>query len=103
MIYSIVTMIIKEGMMSEFIEECKKIRPIVKSENGCYMYDYTREIELNLERHEKININRITLFEKWDSMESLNIHSNTPHMISFVNKVSSMRESVIIRTGTEIF
>ena len=46
MIYSIVTMFIKDGKMEEFLDECKKIRPLVLAEEGCLMYDYTREIEV---------------------------------------------------------
>jgi quinol monooxygenase YgiN len=103
MIYSIVTMIIKEGQMAEFLAECKKIRPIVQAENGCCMYDYTREFDTKSARQEKVDKNRITLYEKWESIEALNIHSEMPHMNDFATRIAGMRESVIIRTGTEAF
>ena len=103
MIYNSVTMIIKKGKIEEFLVECQKIRPIVLAEFGCLMYDYTREIHSGSERQEPVNSDRITLYEKWESIESLNMHLNTQHMKEFVLRVAPMRENVIIRTGTEAF
>ncbi|NLT50488.1 MAG: antibiotic biosynthesis monooxygenase [Ignavibacteria bacterium] len=102
MIYSVVTMIIKPGEMEKFIEECKKIRPLVLSEKGCLMYDYTREIQFD-DGQEKINSNRITLYEKWESKEALENHNNMKYMYDFVQKVKTMRESVTVRIGEEVF
>jgi len=103
MVYSIVTMIIRQGKMDAFLAECRKIRPLVLAEDGCLMYDYTREIDTGSGRQEPVNPNRITLYEKWASREALDIHSGMPHMTEFVARVAPMRESVIIRTGTEAF
>ena len=103
MIYSTVTMIIKKGKMDEFIAECKNIRPAVLAEKGCIMYDYTQEIDSGSNRQEPVNPDRITLYEKWESMAALDAHSATQHMLEFVSRVAPMRESVIIRTGTEAF
>ena len=101
MIYSIVTMIIKTGKMDAFLAECKRIRPLVLAEEGCLMYDYTREIDTGEERQEPVNPNRITLYEKWASAEALDIHSGMPYMEEFGARVASLRESVTIRTGVE--
>lgn len=103
MIYNCVTMIIKKGKMEEFLFECEKIRPLVLAEDGCLMYDYTREISSGSERQEPVKSDRITLYEKWESMEALNMHSDSLHMKEFVLRVAPMRESVVIRTGTEAF
>jgi quinol monooxygenase YgiN len=103
MVYSIVTMMIKKGKMDAFLAECRKIRPIVMAENGCLMYDYTREIDTGSDRQEPVNPDRVTLYEKWASSEALDIHSAMPHMIEFVSRLAPMRESVIIRTGVEAF
>lgn len=97
MVYCVVTMIIKEGRMNEFLAECGKIRPIVLKEAGCLMYDYTREFSSGMTRQEPINPNRVTLLEKWESLDAINAHSATKHMTDFVDKVKDMRESVVIR------
>ena len=80
MIYSVVTMMIKPGQMEAFLAECRKIRPLVLAEDGCRMYDYTREINSGSDRQEPIDPNRVTLFEKWESLEALDTHSAAPHM-----------------------
>jgi len=103
MIYSVVTMMIKPGKMDAFLAECRKVRPLVLAEEGCLMYDYTREIDSGSDRQEPIDANRITLFEKWTSLEALDTHSAMPFMIEFVARVAPMRASVVIRTGTEAF
>lgn len=99
MLYSIVTMQIKQGKMDEFLAECRKIRPLVLVEPGCLMYDYTREIETGESVQEPLNADRITLYEKWASQEALDIHNAAPYMANFVARVKSLRESVTVRTG----
>jgi len=103
MIYSIVTMIIKDGMFDAFLQECRKIRPLVLAEEGCLMYDYTVEMQTDSPRQESVMKNRVTLYEKWASMDALDKHSAMRHMDDFVKKVAPMRESVSIRTGVEAF
>ncbi len=96
-------MIIKDGMLEAFFEECNKVRPLVLSEDGCLMYDYTVEIQTDSPRQESVLKNRVTLYEKWASMEALDRHSGMRHMVDFGKKVAPMRESVTIRTGVEAF
>ncbi len=103
MIYSIVTMIIKEGRMEDFLEECRKIRPLVLEEEGCLMYDYTREMNVEGERQEAYDENRITLYERWASQDALDLHSSMDYMDEFGGRVADMRASVTIRTGVEAF
>jgi quinol monooxygenase YgiN len=92
-------MMIKPGMMDAFLDECRKIRPLVLAEEGCLQYDYTREVDTGEERQEPVNQNRITLYERWASTEALEQHSAMPYMADFVSRVRLMRESVSIRSG----
>ncbi len=104
MIYSVVTMIIKDGKMEEFLNVCKKLRPLVLAEQGCMQYDYVKDIDIPTQSHqEAVNENRITLYEKWESMDALHIHSQKDYMKEYGKNVSSLRDSVTIRTGTNIF
>jgi quinol monooxygenase YgiN len=103
MVYCVVTMMVKEGRMDDFLAECKKIRPIVLKENGCLMYDYAFEFDSGMTRQEAINPNRVTLFEKWESLDAINAHSATPHMKEYGERVNDLRESVVIRAGHEAF
>ena len=103
MIYSVVTMVIKPGQMEAFLAACRKVRPLVLAEEGCLMYDYTREIDSGSDRQEPVDPNRVTLFEQWESLAALDTHSATAHMREFVAQVAPLRASVVIRTGTEAF
>ncbi len=103
MIYSVVSMVIKPERMDEFLEECKKVRPLVLREAGCLMYDYTREIASGDALQEAFDPNRVTLYEKWASPEALKAHNGQAYMKTFVSKLAPMRERVITRIGTEAF
>ncbi len=103
MIYLVVTMDIKEGKMDEFLAACQRIRPQVLAEQGCLMYDFTRDISIGSPVQEPATDNRVTLLEKWASREDLDQHSVSNHMREFVAQVASMRERVVIRSTTEAF
>ena len=97
MIQVVVTMIIKEGKMEPFLNECKKLRPRVLAEKGCLGYEYFREIPSPLGNQEPVQKNRITLLERWESVEALKTHSSMPHMKEFLDRVKDLRESVSSR------
>lgn len=103
MINLIVTMLIKDGKMDEFIAECVKIRPLVLAEQGCIAYAYMAEIPTAMTRQEPVNPLRITLVECWESLEALDAHSKTGHMLAFTSRVKDLRESVVIRVGQPAF
>ena len=103
MINVVVTMIIKEGRMNDFLAECTKIRPLVLKEEGCHGYEYTREIASPLGIQEPIDSNRITLLEQWESIEALKAHSVSPHMKEFGPRMKEMRASVTARVTESIF
>jgi quinol monooxygenase YgiN len=103
MINLVVTMVIKEGKMEAFLAECAKIRPLVLKEKGCIAYDYSREIPSTLPIQEPINPNRVTLVERWESMEDLTLHSAAPHMKEYGPRVKDLRVSVSARVLEPIF
>jgi quinol monooxygenase YgiN len=97
MVHILVTMMIKEGRMKEFIAVCEELRPMVLMEKGCLAYEYTREIASPLGIQEPIEANRITLIERWDSLEALKAHMEAPHMKEVAPKVKELRSSVVAR------
>ncbi|MDR3409687.1 MAG: putative quinol monooxygenase [Formivibrio sp.] len=103
MINVIVTMVIKEGKLNEFIAECAKVRPLVLEEKGCIAYDYMTEMPTAMTRQEPVNAHRVTLIERWESLEDIDVHSQAKHMVEFVAKVKDLRESVVIRVGKPAF
>jgi quinol monooxygenase YgiN len=90
-------MIIKEGKMELFLTECRKLRPLVLAEKGCFGYEYFREVSSPLGNQESVQNNRITLLERWESLDALKTHSSMPHMKVFLDRVKDLRESVSSR------
>ena len=103
MIQILVTMIVKEGRMAEFIAVCEELRPLVLVEKGCQAYEYAREIASPLGIQEPINADRVTLIERWDSLDALKEHMETPHMKEAGPKMKDLRSSVAARVLESIF
>ncbi len=103
MIHILVTMVAKEGRMKEFLAIGEKLRSQVLKEKGCLAYDYAREIASPLGIQEPIDPNRITLVERWESVEALKAHMEAPHMKELGPKMADLRSSVVARVVEPIF
>lgn len=103
MLHVLVTMMIKEDRMEDFLALCKALRPQVLKEKGCLAYDYTREIASPLGIQPPVVANRITLLERWESLEALQAHMETPHMKEAGPKMKDLRLSVEARVTESIF
>lgn len=103
MVHVIVTMRIKEGRMQEFLAACKELRPLVLKEKGCLAYDYTRDTESPRGPLAPLEANRITLLERWESLEALKAHLATPHMKASGDRMKVMREGEELRFTESIF
>ncbi len=94
MVHLVVTAIVKEGMMDDYLRECRKVRPLVLAEKGCVEYTFIREIPSHLAIQEKINPDRVTLIEKWETMEDLAAYGQSSHMKEFGPRAGAMRHSI---------
>jgi quinol monooxygenase YgiN len=103
MVHVIVTMRIKEGRMREFLAACEELRPLVLREPGCQAYDYTRDTASPRDPQQSIEADRITLLERWESLDALKAHLDTPHMKASGTKMKDMRASVELHFTESIF
>jgi len=103
MLHVIVTMRIKEGRMQEFLAACKDLRPIVLREAGCQGYEYVRDVVSPFSPEQPIEADRITLLERWESLDALKAHLETPHMKAAGAKMKGMRASVELHLTEAIF
>jgi quinol monooxygenase YgiN len=97
MVHLVVTFIVKEGKMDEYLEEVKKLRPLVLAEKGCVEYTFVREFKSSLNIQEEVNPNRLTLIEKWETPEALAVHGASSHMKDFNLRVGSWQAGVSAR------
>ena len=103
MLHIIVTMMVKEGRMKEYLAVCEELRLLVLMEKGCQAYEYAREIASPLGIQEPIEANRITLIERWESIDALKAHMETRHMKEAGVKMKDLRSSVVARVVESIF
>jgi quinol monooxygenase YgiN len=96
MINIIASIYIKEGRLSEFIEIFKSNIPNVIEEKGCIEYVPTIDVPTGLPT-QVLNNNVVTIIEKWGSLEELQAHLSTPHMIAYKEKVKDVVEKVSLK------
>lgn len=96
MINVIASIQIKEGQLSEFIEIFKSNVPNVIAEKGCIEYVPTVDVPTGLPP-QKLNINVVTIIEKWDNLEDLQAHISSPHMLAYKEKVKNLIEKMSLK------
>jgi quinol monooxygenase YgiN len=97
MVHLVVTFVIKDGKMDEYLGEVKKLRPQVLAEKGCVEYAFLREFKSPLDIQEEVNPNRLTLIEKWETPEDLAAHGASPHMKDFHLRAGPLQAGVSAR------
>ena len=96
MINIIASIHIKEGRLSEFVEIFKSNIPNVLEEKGCMEYVPTIDVPTGLPPQE-LNNNVVTIIEKWDSLEDLQAHLSTPHMLAYKERVEDIVDKVSLK------
>jgi quinol monooxygenase YgiN len=100
MINVIASIHIKEGRLSEFVEIFKSNIPNVLEEKGCIEYMPTVDVPTGLPSQE-LNNNVVTIIEKWGSLEELQAHLSTPHMLVYTEKVKDIVDNVSLKVLEE--
>jgi quinol monooxygenase YgiN len=96
MINVIASIHIKEGRLSELIEIFKSNIPNVLEEKGCIEYVPTIDVPTDLPS-QVLNNNVVTIIEKWGSLEELQAHLSTPHMLAYKEKVKDLVDTVSLK------
>jgi len=96
MINVIASIHIKEGRLSEFIKIFKSNIPNVLKEKGCIEYMQTVDVPIGLPPQE-LNNNVVTIIEKWDSIEDLQVHLLAPHMLVYKENVKNLVDKVSLK------
>ena len=83
--------------MEEYLAVSQKLRSHVLVEKGCVEYSFAVEYKSSLTIQEKVNKNRVTLIEKWETRKDLAAHNQAAHMKEFRPKLNALRESASAR------
>lgn len=82
----VATIQLRPGVREAFLTEFRKIVPDVLKENGCIEYGPTVDMATDL-ANQHCDDCRVTILEKWDSLESLKAHLVAPHMTDYRPRV----------------
>jgi quinol monooxygenase YgiN len=96
MIRVLATIELAEGRRGDFLLEFAKIVPLVLEEQGCLEYGPMVDVPTSIGAQAGIRENAVTVVEKWETVDALEAHLVTPHMIEYRKKVKEMV------TGTEL-
>ena len=96
MIVVIATIECRPGTRERFLNEFRKIVPEVLLESGCLEYGPTVDAQTDLTNQNR-NSDRVTIVEKWESVEALKAHLTAPHMETYRPKVKDFVASSELR------
>lgn len=94
MINVVVLIQLKEGSREMFLHEFQKVVPLVRDEQGCVEYGPTIDVDTGIEMFGAVDPNRVTILERWETVDALQAHLVAPHMIEYRPKVKELIEQV---------
>ena len=100
MVRVIASIHVKEGQLDKFIGIFKSNVPDVLKEEGCIEYVPNIDLPTGLPRQE-LNSNVVTIIEKWRSLEDLQTHLSSAHMVAYQKKVRDLVDRVSLRILAE--
>jgi len=101
MINVIASVHIKEGKLSDYLGILKAGVPLVRKEKGCVEYVPTGDFETGLPM-QVLDQNVVTILERWESLEALNAHLVSHHMLDYREKVKDIVDRVSVKVLQEL-
>ena len=86
MIHVVAQIEIKDGKQQAFLDEFRKLVPVVLQEEGCIDYGPTVDAETDIDR-QHTDDTVITIIERWESLDDLKAHLVAPHMATYRERV----------------
>ena len=87
MVYVIATLELAPGKRSAFLAEFAKVMPLVHAEQGCIEYVPTIDADTDIAMQHRIGEDRVTIVERWASVDALRAHDTAPHMQAYRGRV----------------
>lgn len=83
----------RPGMRAAFLEEFRRIMPLVHAEAGCLEYRPVIDMPTELSRQTLIGDDAVMIVERWESLPALQAHLDAPHMHAYRPRVADLIES----------
>jgi quinol monooxygenase YgiN len=78
---------LNEGTRDAFLDEFRKIVPLVRDEVGCIEYGPTIDAETDIPAQIPNRQDVVTVVEKWSSVDALKAHLVADHMVAYRPRV----------------
>lgn len=98
MIHVIAAIEILQGHRDAFLDEFRKLVPLVRAEEGCIEYGPALDIPSGIPVQNPLRPNVITVVEKWGSLDHLKAHLVAPHMLDYRARVAHL----VVRTTLDV-
>jgi quinol monooxygenase YgiN len=95
MIHVIAEIEVREGSREAFLNEFRRIVPIVRDEDGCIEYGPATDLATDVAAPPRLNM--VTIIEKWSDEAALKAHLQAPHMDEYRKRAASMIAGIVIR------
>jgi quinol monooxygenase YgiN len=82
------------GRRAEFLDEFRRLMPLVRAEAGCLEYGPAVDAVTALSRQTKLGEDVVLIVEKWESLWHLEAHLAAPHMTPYRERVKDLVQSV---------
>ena len=101
MINVVASIRVKTGKLSEYLAILKTNMHAVRTEKGCIEYVPMIDVDSKLPP-QVLDKDCVTLLEKWESLEALNVHLGAPHMLAYREQVKDLVENVTLKVLQEV-
>ena len=81
------------GKRDAVLKELGQVVPLVRAEQGCIEYGPTVDVDTGNDLVGPPRRDRVTLLEKWESLDALKAHLDAQHRHEYRAKVKSLIES----------
>ena len=77
--------------IADYAAKTLAVVPTVRAEDGCRMYTLLKDAATDWDKPKRFGERTMWMLEKWDSIDALKAHLDTPHMKAFGPTVRPMR------------
>jgi quinol monooxygenase YgiN len=96
MIYVMAMIEVSPGRKGDFLAVFTALVPKVRAEKGCIEYGPTVDLPTGPAFQTPVGENFVVVVEKWDSVQALEDHLASPHMLAYRQAVEGMVAGVAI-------
>ena len=84
------------GQRAKFLEEFRKIVPLVLAEDGCVEYGPTVDAVSDIEAQRTAGSDTAVIIERWTDLDALKAHLVADHMRAYRERVKELVENTVL-------